>query len=61
MTLRSLEPVEEPDGEGGRLVLPLTVKDRTAGVLEVRRAAGAFADRDRSLLQALANQLSIGL
>jgi adenylate cyclase len=60
-TLRSLEPVEEPDGQGGRLVLPLTVKDRTAGVLEVRRAAGAFADRDRSLLQALANQLSIGL
>jgi class 3 adenylate cyclase len=61
VTLRSLEPVEEPDGQGGRLVLPLTVKDRTAGVLEVRRAAGAFADRDRSLLQALANQLSIGL
>jgi class 3 adenylate cyclase len=60
-SLRSLEPVEEPDGEGGRLVLPLTVKDRAAGVLEVRRAAGAFADRDRSLLQALANQLSIGL
>jgi class 3 adenylate cyclase len=60
-TLRSLEPVEEPDGQGGRLVLPLTVKDRAAGVLEVRRAAGAFADRDRSLLQALANQLSIGL
>jgi class 3 adenylate cyclase len=60
-SLRSLEPVEEPDEQGGRLVLPLTVKDRAAGVVEVRRAAGAFADRDRSLLQALANQLSIGL
>jgi class 3 adenylate cyclase len=59
--LRSLEPVEEPDGGGGRLVLPLTVKDRPAGVLDVRRRRGGFADRDRWLLRALASQLSIGL
>ena len=60
-SLTSLEPVEETEGPGGRLVLPLTVKDRPAGVLEVRRAEGAFAERDRWLLQALASQLSIGL
>jgi class 3 adenylate cyclase len=60
-SLTSLEPVEETDGPGGRLVLPLTVKDRPAGVLDVRRAEGTFADRDRWLLQALASQLSIGL
>jgi class 3 adenylate cyclase len=60
-SLRSLEPVEESDGTGGRLVLPLTVKDRPAGVLDVRRSEGGFADRDRWLLRALASQLSIGL
>jgi class 3 adenylate cyclase len=60
-SLTSLEPVEETDGPGGRLVLPLTVKDRPAGVLDVRRAEGPFAERDRWLLQALASQLSIGL
>ncbi|HEU4397632.1 MAG TPA: adenylate/guanylate cyclase domain-containing protein [Actinomycetota bacterium] len=59
--LRSLEPVEEAADGGGRLVLPLTVKDRPAGVLDVRRAHGGFADRDRWLLRALASQLSIGL
>jgi class 3 adenylate cyclase len=59
--LKSLEPVEETEGTGGRLVLPLTVKDRAAGVLDVRRADGAFADRDRWLLRALASQLSIEL
>lgn len=60
-SLKSLEPVEEAEGAGGRLVLPLTVKDRPAGVLDVRRSEGAFADRDRWLLRALASQLSIGL
>jgi class 3 adenylate cyclase len=60
-SLKSLEPVEETEGAGGRLVLPLTVKDRAAGVLDVRRTEGAFADRDRWLLRALASQLSIGL
>ena len=59
--LRSLEPIEEPAGGGRRLVLPLTVKDRPAGVLDVRRQRGGFADRDRWLLRALASQLSIGL
>jgi class 3 adenylate cyclase len=60
-SLKSLEPVEEHEGGGGRLVLPLTVKDRPAGVLDVRRSEGSFADRDRWLLRALASQLSIGL
>jgi class 3 adenylate cyclase len=60
-SLKSLEPVEEAEGAGGRLVLPLTVKDRPAGVLDVRRSEGGFADRDRWLLRALASQLSIGL
>jgi class 3 adenylate cyclase len=60
-SLRSLEPAEETEGAGSRLVLPLTVKDRPAGVLDVRRLEGAFADRDRWLLRALASQLSIGL
>ncbi|MGH3101609.1 MAG: adenylate/guanylate cyclase domain-containing protein, partial [Thermoleophilia bacterium] len=60
-SLKSLEPVEETEDGGGRLVLPLTVKDRPAGVLDVRRAEGPFADRDRWLLRALASQLSIGL
>jgi class 3 adenylate cyclase len=60
-SLKSLEPVEETEGSGGRLVLPLTVKDRAAGVLDVRRSDGPFADRDRWLLRALASQLSIGL
>jgi len=60
-SLKSLEPVEEAEGAGGRLVLPLTVKDRPAGVLDERRSEGSFADRDRWLLRALASQLSIGL
>jgi class 3 adenylate cyclase len=60
-SLKSLEPVEATEGPGGRLVLPLTVKDRPAGVLDVRRSQGSFADRDRWLLRALASQLSIGL
>ena len=54
--LREARPVEA----GGALVLPLTVKGRAAGVLEVQRA-GAFADRDRYLLQSLASQLSVAL
>jgi adenylate cyclase len=54
-------PDSEQAPDAGRLVLPLTVKDRPAGVLDVRRAEGEFADRDRWLLRALASQLSIGL
>ena len=44
----------------GVLTLPLTVKGRSVGVLEVRRA-GDFDERDRMALATLANQLSIGL
>lgn len=56
--VRTLEPVEED----ATMALPLTVKGRAAGVLEVRRPAGRpFAERDRSVLQSLASQLSIAL
>jgi class 3 adenylate cyclase len=56
--VRTLEPVESD----GTLVLPLTVKGAGAGVLEVRRGDGrGFAERDRSVLQSLASQLSIAL
>jgi len=56
--VHSLEPVERD----GVLVLPLTVKGHAAGVLEVRRPTGrSFAERDRSVLQSLASQLSIAL
>jgi class 3 adenylate cyclase len=56
--LRTLEPVEAD----GALALPITVKGKAAGLLEVRRPPGAlFADRDRSVLQSLASQLSIAL
>jgi class 3 adenylate cyclase len=44
----------------GVLAVPLTVKDRPAGVLLARRGAG-FADRDRALFASLATQLSLGL
>ena len=46
---------------GGLAALPLTVKDRAAGVIEVRRPAGDFAERELSVLRSLASQLSIGL
>lgn len=55
--LRDRRPAEE----GGVLVLPLTVKGRSAGVLEVRREQGGFAERDRWLLRSLATQLSVSL
>jgi class 3 adenylate cyclase len=58
--LRSMQPVEaSADEEGSVLVLPLTVKDRPAGVLEVRRPG--FEPRDRSVLESVATQLSISL
>jgi class 3 adenylate cyclase len=44
----------------GVLAVPLTVKDRPAGVLLARRGAG-FAERDRSLFASLGTQLSMGL
>jgi class 3 adenylate cyclase len=55
--LREHRPAEQ----GAHLVLPLTVKDVPAGVLEVRRLRGGFAERDRWLLRTLASQLSVSL
>jgi class 3 adenylate cyclase len=53
--LMSVEAVPlDDDG----MVLPLTVKGRAAGILEVRRPGAALKERDRSLLQAMASQLS---
>ncbi len=67
--LRDLEPIS---ADGGLLAVPLTVKDRAAGVLLARRGIRAgnagdgagttgYGDRDRALLESLASQLSIGL
>jgi class 3 adenylate cyclase len=47
-------------GDGG-FVLPLRVKGRPAGVLAVRRVRGAFAERDRPVLESLAALLSVTL
>jgi class 3 adenylate cyclase len=55
--LRERQPIEQ----GSTFALPLLVKGRAAGVLEVRRARGSFAERDRALLSSLAAQLSIAL
>ena len=43
------------------LVLPLTVKGNPAGVLEIVRTEGEFAERDRAVLRSLSSQLSIAL
>jgi class 3 adenylate cyclase len=59
--LDTLEPVEATIGRGRVLFLPLTVKGNAAGVLEIVRARGEFAERDRALLQSLSSQLSIAL
>jgi class 3 adenylate cyclase len=59
--LRTALRERKPAEEGGALALPLTVKGRPAGVLEVRRARGGFAERDRWLLRSLATQLSVSL
>jgi class 3 adenylate cyclase len=58
--LARLRVAEEYDGVGSVLALPLTVKSKPAGVLEVTRP-GPFADRDRALLASFASQLSIAL
>jgi class 3 adenylate cyclase len=61
-TLRTLQPGELADGDGGAvLLLPLSVKGHAAGLLEVRRARGAFHERDRRLLESMASQLSIAV
>src|SRR5205085_2268144 len=59
--LTSLVPAEGRSDGLRLLVLPLTVKGRAAGLLEVARSGGDFADRDRALLQSLSSQLSIAL
>lgn len=59
--LESLSPVEGRDDGTSVLVLPLVVKQRAAGLLDVRRAGGGFARRDRAVLESLASQLSIAL
>lgn len=59
--LGNLTPAEG-DVDGHRLfVVPLTVKGRPAGVLEVSRIRGNFAERDVAMIQSLASQLSIAL
>jgi class 3 adenylate cyclase len=58
--LRSLRPIETTADGTAALILPLTVKDRPAGVLEVLRERG-FEPRDRSVLESVATQLSISL
>jgi class 3 adenylate cyclase len=58
--MTSLAPVASPDGQV--LVVPLQVKGRAAGFLEVRDRRGAgFGDADTALLQSFASQLSIAL
>jgi adenylate cyclase len=59
-TPSELEQPVEPDA-GALVTLPLVVKERPAGVLEVRRRAGGFTPRDEAVLRSLASQLSIGL
>ncbi|MFD8496447.1 adenylate/guanylate cyclase domain-containing protein [Amycolatopsis sp. NPDC059657] len=57
--LASREPAE-PEGRG-LIVLPLTVKDRASGVLEVYRPQGTFSPHDRFVLRSLAGQISLAL
>jgi class 3 adenylate cyclase len=59
--LKGLEAVEVNVNGNHVLALPLTVKGQPAGVLEVTRSPGPFAERDRSVLESLASQLSIAL
>jgi class 3 adenylate cyclase len=47
--------------DDGRLLLPLTVKGKPAGLLAVPAPSGPEADRDRALLETVASQLSIAL
>jgi class 3 adenylate cyclase len=59
--LEAVESEDADNGPGMRLVIPLAVKGSAAGVLSVHRPAGRFADRDRGVLESLANQLSTAL
>ena len=58
----SLHAVDRRHAAGGSiLALPLAVKGHAAGMLLVHRRSGAFAERDRALLESLTSQLSIAL
>ena len=60
--LRDLRPTERHrDGQGSLMALPVTVKNRAAGVLTIERARGEFAERERSILESVASQLSVAL
>lgn len=59
--IRQVFQSNEPVLQEQILVLPLTVKDRMAGILYVSRERGSFADRDSWMLRSLASQLSIAL
>jgi class 3 adenylate cyclase len=54
------EVVEARDGSRRRLMLPLTVKGKPAGAVEIVRER-EFAERDRALFASFASQLSIAL
>jgi class 3 adenylate cyclase len=58
---RTGEPVERDFAHGATLAVPLEIKGRVAGVLEVDRPGGEFADRDRWTVRSLASQLSIAV
>jgi class 3 adenylate cyclase len=53
--------VEREGAGGATLAVPLEIKGRVAGVLEVDRPRGGFADRDRWTVRSLASQLSIAV
>ncbi|MDP8930050.1 MAG: GAF domain-containing protein [Actinomycetota bacterium] len=57
----TLEARESRIGGGSLMALPLTMKDRAVGVLEVHRERGEFGPGDRSLLESLASQLSVAV
>jgi class 3 adenylate cyclase len=60
--MAELRPVTLEREGSGTMALPITVKDRAAGVLLVERTGSAtFDERERSLLESLASQLSIAL
>jgi adenylate cyclase len=58
---RALDSLEMGRVADDHVVLPLTVKGRVAGLLEVHRERGQLGDRDVAMLQAMANQLSVAL
>jgi class 3 adenylate cyclase len=48
-------------GDSETLTVPITIAGNEAGVVEVQRPAAPFTDRDRSLVETLAAELSIAL